>query len=114
MAAKGFKSNYVHRLTGLMVLVLIVLGVVAVVLMGNAKKWFMPMRSLTVVFPEQGTFGLGAGAEIQILGIIVGKVDEVEVDDQGRVEARTHIREDFFRLIRTDSKALIKKRFGVA
>jgi phospholipid/cholesterol/gamma-HCH transport system substrate-binding protein len=44
----------------------------------------------------------------------VGSVSDVEVDEQGRMEAQANIRHDFFRFVRADSSAVVKKKFGVA
>jgi phospholipid/cholesterol/gamma-HCH transport system substrate-binding protein len=44
----------------------------------------------------------------------VGTVSDVIVDTTGRMEAQAHIRHDFFRFVRADSSAVVKKKFGVA
>jgi phospholipid/cholesterol/gamma-HCH transport system substrate-binding protein len=44
----------------------------------------------------------------------MGSVSDVSVDPAGRMEARANIRRDFFRFVRADSSAVIKKKFGVA
>jgi phospholipid/cholesterol/gamma-HCH transport system substrate-binding protein len=41
-------------------------------------------------------------------------VSDVIVDEQGRMEADARIRRDFFRFVRADSSAVVKKKFGVA
>jgi phospholipid/cholesterol/gamma-HCH transport system substrate-binding protein len=44
----------------------------------------------------------------------VGSVSDVVVDTTGRMEAEANIRRDFFRFVRADSSAVVKKKFGVA
>jgi len=51
---------------------------------------------------------------VYFLGTLVGSVSDVRVDPTGRMEARAHIRSDFFVFVRADSSAIIKKKFGVA
>jgi phospholipid/cholesterol/gamma-HCH transport system substrate-binding protein len=51
---------------------------------------------------------------VYFLGTLVGTVSDVFVAATGRMEARTSIRSDFFRFVREDSSAVVKKKFGVA
>jgi phospholipid/cholesterol/gamma-HCH transport system substrate-binding protein len=44
----------------------------------------------------------------------VGTVADVVADEKGRMEAQANIRRDFFRFVRADSSAVVKKKFGVA
>jgi len=44
----------------------------------------------------------------------VGSVSSVNVETTGRMEAEVNIRRDFFRFVRADSSAAVKKKFGVA
>src|SRR5512134_2819392 len=43
----------------------------------------------------------------------MGTVSDVSVDPAGRMEARVSIRRDFFRFVRADSSAVVKRKFGV-
>jgi len=64
--------------------------------------------------PEAGAAGIRQGSEVYFLGTMVGTVSDVLVDAAGRMEARANIRRDFFRFVRADSSAVVKKKFGVA
>jgi len=44
----------------------------------------------------------------------MGTVSDVSVDPAGRMEARVNIRRDFFLFVRSDSSAVVKRKFGVA
>ena len=48
------------------------------------------------------------------MGTLVGSVSDVIADAAGHMEAQANIRRDFFRFVRTDASALVKKKFGVA
>jgi phospholipid/cholesterol/gamma-HCH transport system substrate-binding protein len=50
---------------------------------------------------------------VYFLGTLVGTVSDVSVDRSGRMEADVNIRRDFFLFVRTDSSAVVKKKFGV-
>jgi phospholipid/cholesterol/gamma-HCH transport system substrate-binding protein len=43
----------------------------------------------------------------------MGTVSDVRVDPAGRMEAQMNIRRDFFRFLRADSSAVVKRKFGV-
>jgi phospholipid/cholesterol/gamma-HCH transport system substrate-binding protein len=51
---------------------------------------------------------------VYFLGTLVGTVSDVIVAATGRMEARTSIRSDFFRFMREDSSAVVRKKFGIA
>jgi phospholipid/cholesterol/gamma-HCH transport system substrate-binding protein len=64
--------------------------------------------------PEGGAAGIRQGSEVYFLGTLVGSVSDVTVYTTGRMEAEANIRRDFFRFVRSDSSAVVKKKFGVA
>jgi len=64
--------------------------------------------------PEGGAAGIRQGSEVYFLGTLVGSVSDVIVESTGRMEAEANIRYDFFRFVRADSSAVVKKKFGVA
>jgi len=112
--SKPFKFRYVNELTGVFVIVVVALLVVGVLFAGRAQRWFEPVYELRIIFPPEGTFGLQKGAEIDILGTAVGTVDRIEVAENDQLQAVFKIHGDFVRFIRTDSEAVIKRKFGVA
>jgi phospholipid/cholesterol/gamma-HCH transport system substrate-binding protein len=113
--SKPFKFRYVNELTGAFVIFIVVLLLVGVLLAGRAQHWFEPVYKLRTIFPPEGSFGLQKGAEIDILGTAVGIVDRIDPAEDDRLMAVFKIRGDFAkRYIRTDSVAVIKRKFGVA
>ena len=109
-----FKFRRVNEITGTFVLVVVALLVAAVVWTGHSQRWFKSRVTLRIVLPEAGAAGIRQGSEVYFLGTLVGSVSDVVVDETGRMEAQANIRRDFFRFVRVDSSAVIKKKFGVA
>jgi len=114
LIAGRFKFRRVNEITGTFVLVIIAVLVGAVMWTGHSQRWFKSRVTLRIVLPEAGAAGIRQGSEVYFLGTLVGSVSYVEVDEKGRMEAEANIRRDFFRFVRADSSAVIKKKFGVA
>lgn len=112
--AKPFKFRYVNEITGGFVLLTLVLVIAGIILAGNAQRWFEEVHTLTLTFPPEGSFDLQKGAEVRILGALVGAVESISVDEAGGMTGEITIRGNFIRFVRTDSKAIAKKKFGVA
>jgi phospholipid/cholesterol/gamma-HCH transport system substrate-binding protein len=108
-----FKFRHVHAITGTFVLVVLGVLIVALVFAGRSQRWFIGNASLRIIFPEEGAAGIRQGSEVYFLGTLVGTVADVSVDRSGRMEADVNIRRDFFLFVRTDSSAVVKKKFGV-
>ena len=113
-ARERFKFRRVHEITGTFVLIVVAVVVSAVVWMGRGQRWFKGNVDLQIVLPEDGAAGIHRGSEVYFLGTLVGSVSDVIVDATGRMEAQANIRHDFFRFVRADSSAVVKKKFGVA
>jgi phospholipid/cholesterol/gamma-HCH transport system substrate-binding protein len=109
-----FKFRHVNAIAGTFVLVVIAVLVVTVVWTGRSQRWFTSNVALRIALPEAGAAGIRPGSEVYFLGTLVGSVSDVTVDVNGRMAARTSIRRDFFRFLRADSTAAIKKSFGLA
>jgi phospholipid/cholesterol/gamma-HCH transport system substrate-binding protein len=109
-----FKFRRVNEITGTFVLVVVALLVAAVVWTGHSQRWLKSRVTLRIVLPEAGAAGIRQGSEVYFLGTLVGSVSDVLVDTTGRMEAQANLRRDFFRFVRVDSSAVIKKKFGVA
>jgi phospholipid/cholesterol/gamma-HCH transport system substrate-binding protein len=112
--AEHFKFRRVNEITGTFVLVVVALLIAAVVWTGHSQRWFKSRVTLRIILPEAGAAGIRQGSEVYFLGTLVGSVSDVVVDTTGRMEAQANIRRDFFRFVRADSSAVIKKKFGVA
>ena len=109
-----FKFRRVNEITGMLVILVAVALVAALVWTGHSQRWFKSRVTLRIVLPEAGAAGIRQGSEVYFLGTLVGSVSDVIVDAKGRMEAEANIRRDFFRFVRADSSAVIKKKFGVA
>jgi phospholipid/cholesterol/gamma-HCH transport system substrate-binding protein len=109
-----FKFRRVNEITGTLVILVAMALVAALVWTGHSQRWFKSRVTLRIVLPEAGAAGIRQGSEVYFLGTLVGSVSYVEVDATGRMEAEANIRRDFFRFVRADSSAVIKKKFGVA
>ena len=109
-----FKFRRVDEITGTFVLVVVAVLVAAVMWTGHSQRWFKSRVTLRIVLPEAGAAGIRQGSEVYFLGTLVGSVSDVNVDTTGRMEAEADIRRDFFRFVRADSSAVVKRKFGVA
>jgi phospholipid/cholesterol/gamma-HCH transport system substrate-binding protein len=109
-----FKFRRVNEITGAFVLVIVAMLIAAVVWTGRSQRWFKSNVTLRIVLPEAGAAGIREGSEVYFLGTLVGSVSRIVVDKTGRMEAETRINHDFFRFVRADSSAVVKKKFGVA
>jgi len=114
MMKQRFKFRHVNEITGLFVILVVVALIAAIVWTGYRQRWFRGTVTLWIVLPEAGAAGIRQGSEVYFLGTLVGTVSDVVVDTAGRMKARTSIRSDFFRFVRDDSSAVVKKKFGVA
>jgi phospholipid/cholesterol/gamma-HCH transport system substrate-binding protein len=109
-----FKFRHVNEITGVFVILVVVVLIATIVWTARSQRWFRGTVTLRIVLPEAGAAGIRQGSEVYFLGTAVGTVSDVIVDAAGRMEARTSIRSDFFRFVREDSSAVVKKKFGVA
>lgn len=112
--SRSFKFRYVNEIVGGFVLAVVALLVVAIILAGRAQEWFVPVQRFAVDFPVEGSLGLQKGAEVQMLQAVVGRLEELEIDESGRMSGVFTVKGDFIRLVRMDSKAIVKRKFGVA
>lgn len=112
--AERFKFQRVNELTGTLVLVVVTALLAAVVWTGRSQRWFRSTVPVRIILPETGAAGIRQGSEVYFLGTLVGSVSDVVVDGQGRMQAEARLRRDFFRFVRVDSSAVVKKKFGVA
>jgi phospholipid/cholesterol/gamma-HCH transport system substrate-binding protein len=109
-----FKIRRVNQITGVFVLIVVSVLVAVVLWMGHSQRWFRSRVTLKITLPEAGAAGIRQGSEVYFLGTLVGSVSDVTVYPTGRMEAEANIRRDFFRFVRADSSAVVKKKFGVA
>ena len=81
---------------------------------GVLRRWLRPDSQLYIVLPPSGFGGLAAGADIDVLGTHAGSVDRIVLNPDGEMYAVATIEHQTNSYIRRDSKATIRRRYGVA
>lgn len=114
MKTKPFQFRYVNEIVGGFVLVVLALLVVALLVAGRAQGWFEPVHRIHLDFPPQGSLDLQVGAPVKILGATVGRVEAINVDEDGFMTGEMTVKGDFYLFVRSDSRAIVKKAFGIA
>lgn len=109
-----FRFRYASEATGLVVLVALILFAGAVIQAGVLHDWFRPTVVLRVILPAEGVGGLSRGAAVDILGTRAGEVTRIVIDPGQQMHAEVRLEEDMRIYVRSDSQAVIRKRFGVA
>ena len=99
---------------GALVLAAVALLLIAALQAGVLRDWFKPTAELRLVLPSAGVGGLEVGADVEILGTKAGRVHEIVLDPSQQMYAMLEIDEQATAFIRRDSKAVIRRRFGVA
>jgi phospholipid/cholesterol/gamma-HCH transport system substrate-binding protein len=108
------RFRYTNEVVGLFVLAAVLVFVTALLYSGQVRKWFRPGETLKVVLPEEGVFGLSQGSTVEILGTAAGEVADIVIDPNQKMYADVNIDKDMAPFIRSDSKATIRKTFGIA
>jgi phospholipid/cholesterol/gamma-HCH transport system substrate-binding protein len=99
---------------GALVLAAVALLLIAALQAGVLRDWFKPSAELRLVLPSAGVAGLEVGADVEILGTRAGRVHEIVLDPNQQMYAMLEVDEQAKAFIRRDSKAVIRRRFGVA
>src|ERR1051325_5991434 len=108
-----FKFRHVQAITGMFVLAALGVLIVVLVFAARSQRWFIGNVTLRILLPEEGAAGIRQGSEVYFLGTLMGTVSDVRVDPAGRMSAQANVRRDFFRFVRADSSAVVKRKFGV-
>jgi len=108
------RDRYRHVLLGAFVLVAIGLFVLGMLQSRAVHEWLNPSKVLRLVLPDEGLFGLSQGAKIEILGTPAGRVTRIVIDPNEKIHAEARIDPSMKPFVRRDSKAIIRKTFGVA
>ncbi len=109
-----FKFRYVNQIVGTFVILVVAALLAGVYLAGQAQQWFVTTHRYNLEFPPEGSLGLQENSQVVILGAVVGAVEKISVDPDGDITGRIAVKGDFYRFIREDSKAIVKKKFVVA
>jgi len=103
-----------NEAVGSFILIIIIILAAMLFQSGRIQEWFDPGEVISVLLPSEGLYGLGEGADVDILGTRAGEVQRIVIDPDKRMHAQVQIRRDFVSFVRVDSRAIIRKRFGVA
>jgi phospholipid/cholesterol/gamma-HCH transport system substrate-binding protein len=88
--------------------------VAGIIYSGQVRKWFNPGETLKVVLPDEGLFGLAQGSAVEILGTKAGEVRDIVINPNQEIHADVRIDSEMAVFVRSDSKATIRKTFGIA
>jgi phospholipid/cholesterol/gamma-HCH transport system substrate-binding protein len=99
---------------GALVLAAVALLLIAALQAGVLRDWFKPTAELRLILPSTGLAGLEVGGDVEILGTKAGQVKEIVLDPNQQMYAMLELDEQAKAFIRRDSKAIIRRRFGVA
>jgi phospholipid/cholesterol/gamma-HCH transport system substrate-binding protein len=108
------KFRYTNETVGLFVLMALLIFVAGIIYSGQVRKWFNPGETLKVVLPDDGLFGLTEGSTVEILGTKAGEVRDIVINPNQEIHANVRIDSEMAVFVRSDSKATIRKTFGIA
>ncbi len=104
-----------HRtMLGATVLVALFLLLLGLIKAEALRELFDPGETLRLVLPDEGLFGLAEGAKIEVLGTPAGKVLRIVIDPDQNIHAEARLKGSMAPFVRRDSRAVIRKTFGVA
>src|SRR5215472_8426045 len=106
--------RHADQLVGLLVVASVAIFLGVILQAGVLRDWFRPVSHLPVVLPEAGAAGLSVGADVEILGTQVGIVRRIVISPNQQMYAEADIDEQARPFIRRDSRALIRRRYGIA
>jgi len=106
--------RYANHLVGVIALLTVLMFAVSFMFSGRVRQWLNPGARLKVILPSAGLFGLSEGAVVEILGTKAGQVRRIVIDPQQQIYADVQIQNNMKGFVRSDSSAVIRKRFGVA
>ena len=108
------KFRYTNETVGLFVLITLLIFVAGLIYSGQVRKWFNPGETLKVVLPDEGFFGLTQGSAVEILGTKAGEIKDIVINPDQKIHAIARIDSEMAVFVRSDSKATIRKTFGIA
>jgi phospholipid/cholesterol/gamma-HCH transport system substrate-binding protein len=106
--------RYANQLVGVIALLTVLMFAVSFLFSGRVRQWLNPGARLKVILPSAGLFGLSEDAVVEILGTKAGHVRRIVIDPQQQMYADVQIQNNMKGFVRSDSSAVIRKRFGVA
>lgn len=110
---KPLKVRRSNEIAGLFIILAAAIAIAAFFLGPSTQGWFTPTRTIAIQLPPEGSLGLRQGSDVQILGSVVGSVDDIIVTEAGEMVAEVSVRGNFIRFVREDSRAIIRKPLGI-
>jgi phospholipid/cholesterol/gamma-HCH transport system substrate-binding protein len=108
------KFRYTNEAVGLFVLLTLLIFVAGLIYSGRVSEWFNPGETLRVLLPDDGLSGLTRGSTVEILGTKAGEVREIVINPSEKIYADVRIDREMALFVRSDSKATIRRMFGIA
>ncbi len=103
------KFNKFERVAGVFVLTALASGIAFGVGVAVKKGWFESKRSF--VTQLESADGIHVGTQVEMSGLRVGSVDEIELKSSDLVEVHFRISERYFQRVREDSAAQLIRPF---
>jgi phospholipid/cholesterol/gamma-HCH transport system substrate-binding protein len=107
-------KRYSREAVGGLVILAVALFLAAASQAGRVQQWLNPGVTVRVLMPDEGLYGLSRGADVEVLGTVAGRVREIVIESGDNMHALVTLRREVFVFVRQDSRAFIKRRFGVA
>lgn len=108
------RLRHTDEWVGLLVVLATVMFFGAIFEAGVVRRWLKPDSQLQIVLPQSGFGGLATGADIDVLGTHAGRVTQIVLNPNGEMYAVATIERQSNPYIRRDSRATIRRRYGVA
>jgi len=108
------KFRYTNEAVGLFVLITLLIFVAGLIYSGRVREWFNPGEALKVFLPDEGLSGLAKGSAVEILGTKAGEVRDIVINPSEKIYADIRIDREMAVFVRSDSKATIRRTFGIA
>lgn len=108
------KFRYTNEAVGVFVLMTLLLFVAGLIYSGRVREWFNPGETLRVLLPDDGLSGLTRGSTVEILGTKAGEVRDIVINPSAKMHADVRIDSEMAVFVRSDSKATIRRTFGIA
>lgn len=103
-----------HVLLGAFVVIALGLFVFSLLQSKAVQEWLNPSKELRLVLPDEGLFGLSQGAKVEVLGTPAGQITRIVIDPEQKIHAEVQIDPSLSAFVRQDSRAVIRKTFGIA
>ena len=108
------RLRYADEWVGLLVVAAAVAFLGAILHAGVLRDWFRTVYDLRIVLPEAGVAGLSVGADVEVLGTRAGVIRRVVISPNQQMYAEAEIDDQARAFIRRDSRATIRRRYGIA